>query len=647
MEAVISLRRSVRFGFAVALGLVCGCMEGNAGSSRNVPINEISIECGGGKIGDASEELSKHLSLVAGSKFVSAMQNSALTIVLGVKAPGEGETADFTSYAKLVGDKLYLWGDDREDRPGTLFAVYGFLETILGVVWPMPGDDNIVAPAADRLNIPQNWSWRYCPPLKSGMMRGGDLQRKRLFDRRGDFAPMALRRTKEQIIADRKNISRWKLRQKMFIRENILFGHAFGRWNSKYIKTHPEYLALQPNGERGTSSPMRNQRHMKLCVSNEAVVDQIVRDYIDAGKPKYYNVCPNDGGNFCRCEKCRALDCPQTEDERTMKTLLPGTMTDRYVNFWNRIARKLTAIRPDVMISTYIYYCYRDPPRRERIEYPDNMCFGMVPSAEDDNLAMIRGWKAKGMKHFKLRPNYLCYSGWMMRGRERFYFENFKMNYREGMFGVDYDGSPRGDILAFECYAIARVMQNPDIDFETVEREFLSIFGKAAEKMKVFFDRIRLRNEKALVAKQKMNASEKEMVLDDSELVKTVQRANSTEVLMGDIKLLDEVLADPDLSPNVRKRIERMRILVEHAILTSDFMNAWDRTGTGRVAPDFVEKGMKLVDFRVNKVAPVIEPFNWGNTFRKPPVEAQYWLKEPLWSALKAKYPEIEKSPKK
>ena len=198
MEAVISLRRSVRFGFAVALGLVCGCMEGNVGSSRNVPINEISIECGGGKIGDASEELSKHLSLVAGSKFVSAMQNPALTIVLGVKAPGEGETADFTSYAKLVGDKLYLWGDDREDRPGTLFAVYGFLETILGVVWPMPGDDNIVAPAADRLNIPQNWSWRYCPPLKSGMMRGGDLQRKRLFDRRGNFAPMALRRSQDR-----------------------------------------------------------------------------------------------------------------------------------------------------------------------------------------------------------------------------------------------------------------------------------------------------------------------------------------------------------------------------------------------------------------------------------------------------------------
>jgi hypothetical protein len=33
------------------------------------------------------------------------------------------------------------------------------------------------------------------------------------------------------------------------------------------------------------------------------------------------------------------------------------------------------------------------------------MCFGMVLSVEDDNLVMIREWKAKGMNHFKLRPN--------------------------------------------------------------------------------------------------------------------------------------------------------------------------------------------------------------------------------------------------
>ena len=47
----------------------------------------------------------------------------------------------------------------------------------------------------------------------------------------------------------------------------------------------------------------------------------------------------------------------------------------------------------------------RHQPGRERIGYPDNMCFGMVLSVEDDNLAMICEWKARGMKHFKLRPN--------------------------------------------------------------------------------------------------------------------------------------------------------------------------------------------------------------------------------------------------
>ena len=54
----------------------------------------------------------------------------------------------------------------------------------------------------------------------------------------------------------------------------------------------------------------------------------------------------------------------------------------------------------------------------------------MVLSVEDDNLAMILEWKAQGMKHFKLRPHYLCYTGWLMHGQERFLVENFKVNFR-------------------------------------------------------------------------------------------------------------------------------------------------------------------------------------------------------------------------
>jgi len=608
-----------------------------------LPIRSVAVEnhVVGKSPEEALRELTLHLSLVSGKPFISAKDNPSLTVVLGEKAPGEGEPEAFTSYGKRVGDRLYLWGDDREDHPGTLFAVYGFLENVLGVVWPMPGDGNIVAPASESLRVPGDWSWRYRPPLLCGMMRGGGV-RHPVKDRAAEFAPRVLRRTEAQIVADAQDIARWKLRQKMFVRERIPFGHAFTGWNAKYRDTHPEYLALQANGKRGSSEgpSSRSSRHMKLCVSNEAVVDEIVQTYIAIGKPKYFNICPNDSRGFCRCEKCKALDCPQSEGERTMQVQLPGSMTDRYVNFWNRIAKKLVAIRPDVMINTYAYCDYRDPPRRERIAYPDNMCFGMVPSAEDDNLAQIRAWKEKGMKHFKLRPNYLCYRGWLIRGLERFYLENFKMNFREGMIGTDYDGSPRGEITAFECYAIARAIQNPDVSFETVEREFLSRYGKAAPKMKVYYDRVRDRNEKALAAKQKMKARDKEAVLDDSELVKTVAAANSREVLLEDIKILDDALATPELSPVELKRVKVMRILAEHAVLTSDFLAAYD-DASGTVAPDFTEKGLKLMDFRINEVAPVIAPFNWGYTFRGYPAEVKYWRQNPLRKILKKKFPEM------
>jgi len=605
-------------------------------------LSSVAIEGGldgKGRPTAARLELERHLALVAGGTFTPAQGKAELTIVLGEKAPGAGEPADFTACAKLVGSKLYLWGDDAR-CPATLFAVYGFLEKNLGVVWPMPGDDNIVAPRADRVRLAPGWSWSYRPPLRCGMMRGGNV-RKGAKDAFAELVPQPLRRTPEQIHADGQDVARWKLRQKMFVRESMPFGHAFLNWNDTYRDTHPEYLALQKNGERGTDKKGSRDAHfMKLCVSNEGVVDQIVTNYVKAGKPKYYNICPNDGLEFCLCEKCRALDCPETQADRTMEGA--GVhLTDRYVNFWNRIAKKIVAIRPDVMLDTYAYSTYRDPPRRERVEYPDNMCFGMVPSQEDDNLKQIRAWKEKGMKHFKLRPNYLCYTGWIPRGYERFFLENFRMNWREGMIGTDYDGSPRGEVTAFECYAIARAHQDPEITFEQVEREFLSQYGKAAPKMKEYFDRVRARNEKALFAKQRHRSGDKEAVLDDSLLVGTVLGANPPEELAKDEAILTEALATPGLTPAELRRVKAMSVLPRHAILSRDFQLSFDSEKTGTMAPDFVEKGLKLMDYRVKEVMPAITPVNWGPTFRKYPFEVKYWRQKPLKKLLIERYPDI------
>ena len=245
------------------------------------------------------------------------------------------------------------------------------------------------------------------------------------------------------------------------------------------------------------------------------------------------------------------------------------------------------------------------------------------------------------MKHFKLRPNYLCYRGWIPRGYERFFLENFKMNWREGMIGTDYDGSPRGEVTAFECYAIARAHQDPEISFEQVEREFLSQYGKAAPKMKAYFDRVRERNEKALYAKQRMTASEKESALDDSMLFGTVAAANPPEELEKDEAVLQEALKTPGLSEAELRRVRAMAVLPRHAILTRDFQLSFDSEKTGTFAPDFAEKGLKLLEYRIKEVQPFVTPVNWGPTFRAYPFEVKYWRQPPIKKHLRKLYPEM------
>ena len=87
------------------------------------------------------------------------------------------------------------------------------------------------------------------------------------------------------------------------------------------------------------------------------------------------------------------------------------------------------------------------------------------------------------------------------------------MNLREGMIGTDYDGSSRGEVTAFECYALIRAHQDPEITFGQVEKEFLSQYGRAASKMKEYYDRVRMRNEKALYAKQRHSAGDKDTLI--------------------------------------------------------------------------------------------------------------------------------------
>ncbi len=472
----------------------------------------------------AADELEKHLALVCGR---TGEGTGPLTFVF---ARPEGATnASYSAFARREGNTIWFWGDDKGTKRypyyGSAFAVYGFLETVLGVKWVAPGDDGIVFVPRTKVDVPEGWTYEYHCRAETALMRNADPE----YGRRMRYAP----------------------------RRPFKYGHAFRDWQKRFGKDHPEYLGLSPQGKRGVSEKLQDR--VKLCLSNPDVIDVIVGDWKARGAEKYINICPNDGTpGYCFCPGCRALDAD-----------LPGEpfyhhKTDRYLNFWNRLVGKLREVRDDVRAVCYIYSYYRFRPRRERIAFPDNMIFGMVPSMNDDYEGDFDGFKAAGLKHFFFRPNYLAYHGELPRGLERYIYDTFHFYHRNGSIGFDYDGAPK-PVMALEYYVAFRQTAFPELPFETILDEYCSQYGAAAEAAKAYFARVRARGEASRAKVAARMKAQQEDVLDDSELAGTVAGAHSLEALKGD---LDGLLAADvsALSPAERRRFDALVAAARHYI---------------------------------------------------------------------------------
>jgi hypothetical protein len=130
----------------------------------------------------------------------------------------------------------------------------------------------------------------------------------------------------------------------------------------KYRETHPEYYALV-NGRRQPSA--------QLCLTNEKVFEILVENLRKAmeEKPeaKYWSVSQNDNQNYCRCEKCAAID---KEEGTPMGTML---------RFVNRVAEQF----PDKVISTLAYQYTRSLPKITRPHENVNIMLCSIECARD------------------------------------------------------------------------------------------------------------------------------------------------------------------------------------------------------------------------------------------------------------------------
>ena len=306
----------------------------------------------------AADELALHLRLVCGRAGEGA--DTGISFVFA-KPPG-AKSVPYAAYAKREGNVVWIWGDDKGDRRlpfyGSAFAVYGFLENVFGVRWVAPGEDGIVFVPRAHADLPSDWSYEFRFPAEIASVRRTDPE----WGRRLRFAP----------------------------RKPFRYGHAFLDWQDRYAKSHPQYLGMAPDGQRGVRTGWR--QFAKLCLSNPEVPSVIVSNWVASSKSRYLNICPNDGSvGYCVCPGCLALDADRKGEPFLFHK------TDRYFNFWNRVVERAREVRPDVMAVTYLYSYYRFSPRREKIAWPDNMLFGIARPSDGD-FRVGNGIVIKGIK---------------------------------------------------------------------------------------------------------------------------------------------------------------------------------------------------------------------------------------------------------
>ena len=567
----------------------------------------------------AVQELRYHLGLLSQTTFVD---DAPFVFVFG--RPADAPVAKpFESCYRIDGDKVWFWGDGN----GTLFAVEGFLQRELGFRWIWPGESGIVYEPRTVVDLPTRTEFRHEAKLMMAELRNGHQTKLRYdSDEVRSFipqvSPVFFTETKPDFDRIYEETKLWQKRLRIEPREQVRYGHAFTTWHKKYAKKHPEYLALV-GGERG--KVVERPDFVHLCVSNEATVDQIISDWLARGTNRFLNVCENDGGGYCECDGCRRYDVPRPEDGKI------AHKTDRYVQFWNRIAKKAVAIRPDVMLIAYLYSEYRLPPRRERIAYPDNILCGAVPSPMDDTEGLFGGWCAAGLRHFFLRPNHHHYLGEIHRGFEKRLYEEFHNCLKMGLVGADYDANRVRPPQAPEFYVAARMMVEPDTSFEMIMDEYCDGYGAAKAEVRAFFRAVhetadRARREFAAAG---MRLGPSQLSIDGGTVTLQSYGRNESELTEKRDILVRALAAHPELDARSKARLENLILQCEHAIKTFRFIE-----GASLDLSEFRRRADELLDFRLKHRTDL--PDDYPCVFRKWWGEIQTW-KVLRWPPKKAK----------
>ncbi len=266
-------------------------------------------------------------------------------------------------------------------------------------------------------------------------------------------------------------------------------GHAWGRYvDEKLFDTRPEYFALR-DGQR--------RKGGWYCTSNLELRKIFAQGVISRGG---YNpsMSPPDGTGYCQCEACRAQDDADNIEPSSGRP----SMTNRYVDFLDEVARKVAEVHPDWLLSFYCYADYTQPPTLGRklspnlvawiapIRYSRYHCIGSPNSASRMQLAgVIDGWAAAA-EHIAYRTyNYNLAECLVPFSKLSVWKHDIPYLAKKGCIGINLESLANWEIYGPHLYQSIRLAYDPDTDSDALMDDFFMKFygSKAGPFMKEYW----------------------------------------------------------------------------------------------------------------------------------------------------------------
>jgi hypothetical protein len=352
-------------------------------------------------------------------------------------------------------DLILVGGSPR----GTLYAVYTFLEDVVGCRWWTRSAQFV--PRKRSLAIPP-LHLRYSPPLEY----------------REPFWFVAF----DPVWAARNKVNGIRaggddIRGGRHVYEG--FVHSFYSLipPEKYFDAHPDWFS-EVNGKR-------TFENAQLCLTNEDMRRELVKNLKqrlrDNPKASIASVSQNDCYNNCTCSRCRQVD----EEE--------GSPSGSLLRFVNAVAADIEDEFPDITIDTLAYQYSRKPPRTTRpranvmVRLCSIECSFCVPLDDPRNQAFLddlEGWSKVAERLFiwdyttdfsnyiQPHPNY-----GVLGPNIRLFIKN---NVR-GVFEQGAYQSWGSEMAELRAWMLAKLLWNPKLDAAKLRREFLEgYYGPSA-----------------------------------------------------------------------------------------------------------------------------------------------------------------------